>query len=196
VPSSALEGRRGLVRPAWGRVLPGPWGDCAESFHLISRRPVNIALGTVTNKHGRVAGTNMAGRYASFRGLVGTAVSKICTVEVARTGFQEKEIHQTGRAYVSSVADVKTRAGYYQGAGRIGVKILAERGNGKSLEAQIVGKEGAAKRIDILATALHAGLTVEEISDLDLSHVPPYSPVWDPVAIAVRIALKKLTGYR
>jgi NADPH-dependent 2,4-dienoyl-CoA reductase/sulfur reductase-like enzyme len=171
-------------------------GDCAESFHLISRRPVNIALGTVANKHGRVAGTNMGGGYAVFPGLVGTAVSKICEVEVARTGLQEKEIHQTGRAYVSAVAESSTRAGYYPDAGSISVKILAEKGNGKLLGAQIVGKEGAAKRIDILATALHAGLTVEEVAELDLSYAPPYSPVWDPVAIAARLALKRVTDHQ
>jgi len=171
-------------------------GDCAESFHLISRRPVNIALGTVANKHGRVAGTNMGGGYAVFPGLVGTAVSKICEVEVARTGLQEKEIHQTGRAYVSAVAESSTRAGYYPDAGSISVKVLAEKGNGKLLGAQIVGKEGAAKRIDILATALHAGLTVKEVADLDLSYAPPYSPVWDPVAIAARLALKRLTDHQ
>jgi NADPH-dependent 2,4-dienoyl-CoA reductase/sulfur reductase-like enzyme len=166
----------------------GVWagGDCAESFHLISRRPVNIALGTVANKHGRVAGTNMGGGYAVFPGLVGTAVSKICEVEVARTGLQEKEIHQTGRVYVSAVAESRTRAGYYPDAGSISVKILAERGNGKLLGAQIVGKEGAAKRIDILATALHAGLTVEEVADLDLSYAPPYSPygILSPLPLA------------
>ncbi len=167
-------------------------GDCAESFHLISRRPVNIALGTVANKHGRVAGTNMGGGYAVFPGLVGTAVSKICEVEVARTGLQEREIQQIGRSYVSAVAESSTRAGYYPGAGSISVKILAQRGNGKLLGGQIVGKEGAAKRIDILATALHAGLTVEEVADLDLSYAPPYSPVWDPVAIAARLALKRV----
>jgi NADPH-dependent 2,4-dienoyl-CoA reductase/sulfur reductase-like enzyme len=171
-------------------------GDCAESFHLISRRPVNIALGTVANKHGRVAGTNMGGGYAVFPGLVGTAVSKICSLEVARTGLQEKELQQTGREYVSAVIESTTRASYYPDAGAISVKILAEKGNGRLLGGQIVGKEGAAKRIDILATALHAGMTVEEIADLDLSYAPPYSPLWDPVAIGARIAMKKLTEHQ
>jgi NADPH-dependent 2,4-dienoyl-CoA reductase/sulfur reductase-like enzyme len=167
-------------------------GDCAESFHLISRRPVNIALGTVANKHGRVAGTNMAGGYAVFPGLVGTAVSKICAVEVARTGLQEKEIRETGKKFVSAVIESTTRAGYYPGAGPITVKVLAEKGTGKFLGGQIVGKEGAAKRIDIMATALHAGFTVDELADLDLSYAPPYSPLWDPVAIAARAAAKKV----
>jgi len=169
-------------------------GDCAESFHLLSRRPVTIALGTVANKHGRVAGTNIGGGYAAFPGLVGTAVSKICSLEVARTGLQEKEIQQTGREYVSAVIESKTRAGYYPGAGGIAVKVLAEKGTGRLLGGQIVGMEGAAKRIDILATALHAGFTLEEVADLDLSYAPPYSPVWDPVALAARVGMKKLRG--
>ena len=140
-----------------------------------------------------MAGTNIGGGYAAFRGLVGTAVSKICSLEVARTGLQEKEITQTGREFVAGVAESTTRAGYYPEAGPISVKILAEKGSGRLLGGQIVGKERAAKRIDMLATALHAGFTVEEVADLDLSYAPPYSPLWDPVAIAARVAMKKLT---
>lgn len=167
-------------------------GDCAESFHLISKRPVNIALGTVANKHGRVVGINAGGGHAVFSGLVGTAVSKIGKVEIARTGLQEKEIQQTGIEYITSVTESMTRPNYYPNAGPISVKILAEKKSGKLLGGQIVGETGSAKRIDILATALHAGFTVEEIADLDLSYAPPFSPLWDPVAIAARIAMKKL----
>ena len=169
-------------------------GDCAESFHLVSKRPVNIAQGTVANKHGRVAGTNIGGGYAAFSGVVGTAVSKICTVEVARTGLQEKEIQQTGKSYISAVIESTTRADYYPGAGPISVKVLAEKGSGRLLGGQIVGKEGAAKRIDILAAALHADFTLAQIEELDLSYAPPYSPLWDPVALAARVAMKKLHG--
>lgn len=166
-------------------------GDCAESHHLISRTNVNIALGTVANKHGRVAGTNIGGGAAVFPGVVGTAVTKICDLEIARTGLQEKEIRQTGRDYVSAVIESSTRADYYPGAGSISVKVLVEKRSGKLLGGQIVGKNGAAKRIDILAAALHAGFTVDEVEDLDLSYAPPFSPLWDPVAIAARVAGKK-----
>ncbi|MCF8127343.1 MAG: FAD-dependent oxidoreductase, partial [Deltaproteobacteria bacterium] len=167
-------------------------GDCVESFHLVSKRPVNIALGTVANKHGRVAGTNMGGGDAAFSGVVGTAITKIGTVEVARTGLQEKEIEQTGKAYVSAVIEGTTRADYYPDAGPVSVKVLGEKGSGRLLGGQIVGEKGAAKRIDILATALHGGLTLEEVAELDLSYAPPFSPLWDPVAIAARVAMKKL----
>ena len=167
-------------------------GDCAESFHLVSRRPVNIALGTVANRHGRVAGTNIGGEYAAFGGVVGTAVSKICALEVARTGLQEKEIQQTGREYVTALTESKTRASYYPGTDPITVKILAEKSSGKLLGGQIAGGKGAAKRIDVLATALHAGMDLEQVADLDLSYAPPFSPLWDPVVMAARNAMKAL----
>ncbi|MBI2880988.1 MAG: FAD-dependent oxidoreductase, partial [Candidatus Tectomicrobia bacterium] len=187
-------GERGAIRVN-GRMqteVEGVWaaGDCVESFHLVSRKPVHVALGTVANKQGRVAGINLGGGYATFPGVVGTAVSKICAVEVARTGLQEKEIRRLGLEFVQAKIESRTRAGYYPGAGKITVKVLAEKGSGRLLGGQIVGIEGAAKRIDVIATALHAAFTVEEMIHLDLSYAPPYSPVWDPVLIAAREAAK------
>jgi NADPH-dependent 2,4-dienoyl-CoA reductase/sulfur reductase-like enzyme len=189
-------GEKGSIRVN-GRMetgIPGIWaaGDCAESFHLVSHKPFYIALGTVANRHGRVAGINLGGGYATFPGVVGTAVTKICHVEVARTGLQEKELRELGIEWVSAVIKSRTKAGYYPGAGEITVKVLAERGSGRLLGGQIVGMEGSAKRIDTLATALHAGFTVEEMINLDLGYAPPFSPVWDPVVIAAREAAKKL----
>jgi NADPH-dependent 2,4-dienoyl-CoA reductase/sulfur reductase-like enzyme len=174
--------------------VEGIWaaGDCVESFHLVSRRPFHIALGTVANKQGRVAGINVGGGYATFPGVVGTAVSKICSVEVARTGLQESEIGRLGLEYASGKIESSTRAGYYPGAGRITVKVLAERGSGRLLGGQIVGHEGAAKRIDVLAAALHGGFTVQDIINLDLSYAPPYSPAWDPVLVAARKAAEQI----
>jgi NADPH-dependent 2,4-dienoyl-CoA reductase/sulfur reductase-like enzyme len=124
--------------------------------------------------------------------VVGTAVCKICSVEVARTGLQENEIKQLGLEYVSGKIESSTRASYYPEAGSITVKLLAEKGSGRLLGGQIVGVEGAAKRIDVLATSLHAGFTVDEMINLDLSYAPPYSPVWDPVVVAARNVLKLL----
>jgi len=174
--------------------IPGIWaaGDCAESFHLVSRKPFYVALGTVANRHGRVAGINLGGGNATFPGVVGTAITKICQMEVARTGLQEKELRKLGIEWVSAVIKSRTKAGYYPGAGEITVKVLAEKGSGRLLGGQIVGMEGSAKRIDTLATALHAGFTVEEMINLDLGYAPPFSPVWDPVVIAAREVAKKL----
>jgi NADPH-dependent 2,4-dienoyl-CoA reductase/sulfur reductase-like enzyme len=170
----------------------GIWaaGDCVESQHLVSHTPFYIALGTVANKQGMVAGINIGGGYATFGGVVGTAVSKICRYEVARTGLHEEDIRQLGLEFVSATISSRTRAGYYPGAGKITVKLLAEKGSGRLLGGQIVGEEGAAKRIDVLATALHAGMMATELIQLDLSYAPPFSPVWDPVQTAARQLIK------
>jgi len=168
--------------------VPGVWaaGNCVESFHLVSRRPFYIALGTVANKQGRVAGINIAGGQGTFPGVVGTAMVKVFNLEVARTGLQEREAKQWGLSFATAKIEGRTRAGYYPGSGKITVKILAEKGTGRLLGGQIVGQEGAGKRIDVLATALQGGMTVEDVINLDLGYSPPFSPVWDPVAIAAR----------
>jgi NADPH-dependent 2,4-dienoyl-CoA reductase/sulfur reductase-like enzyme len=163
-------------------------GNCVESFHLVSRRPFYIALGTVANKQGRVAGINIAGGQATFPGVVGTAMVKVFSLEVARTGLQEKEIQELGLSYAAAKIDAHTRARYYPGTGPMTVKILAEKKTGRLLGGQIVGQEGAGKRIDTLAAALHAGFTVEDLINLDLGYSPPFSAVWDPVQVAARQA--------
>jgi NADPH-dependent 2,4-dienoyl-CoA reductase/sulfur reductase-like enzyme len=174
----------------------GVWaaGDCCESFHLVSRRPVHIALGTHANKQARVAGINIGGGYATFPGVVGTAVTRLCSTEVARTGLSEREAKAAGFEFVVAKIESTTRAGYFPGAATITVKLLAEKRSGRLLGAQIVGREGAAKRIDVLATAITAGITAEEATALDLSYAPPFSPVWDPVLVAARKATDLLSG--
>lgn len=172
--------------------IDGVWsaGDCAEKFHRVSRKSVAIALGTHANKEGRVAGINIGGRYATFPGVLGTAVSKVCGVEVARTGLKESEAEEAGFKTVSSVIDSTTRAGYFPGAQPIKTKMLVEHRSGRLLGAQIIGKEGAAKRIDAIATALWNEMTVDHMLHLDLGYAPPFAPVWDPVLIAARQAWK------
>ena len=169
---------------------PGVWaaGDCVESIHRLSGQRVVVALGTHANKQGRVAGINLGGGYATFPGVVGTAVTKLCAIEVARTGVTETEATAAGFAYVVATVDSTTRAGYYPGAKPIKIKLLAEQRSGRVLGAQIIGNEGAAKRIDVIATAITAGMTVEDMTALDLSYAPPFAPVWDPVLIAARKA--------
>jgi NADPH-dependent 2,4-dienoyl-CoA reductase/sulfur reductase-like enzyme len=135
-----------------------------------------------------VLGTNLGGGYATFPGVVGTAVSKVCDLEIARTGLRERDCDAVGYSYVAVRVDSTTRAGYYPGAAPITVKLLAEQRTGRLLGGQIVGRENAAKRIDALAVALWNRMTVEEISGLDLSYAPPFSPVWDPILIAARKA--------
>lgn len=161
-------------------------GDCIEVLNMVSGQHMHIALGTVANKTGLVAGTNLAGGNASFPGVVGTAVCKVCTYEVARTGLQEKDLDKLKIDYVSTKIESKTRAGYYPGSKGITVKLIAEKGTGRLLGGQIIGEEDAAKRVDVLAAALTHNLTLQNIIDLDLSYAPPFSLVWDPVQAAAR----------
>ena len=171
-------------------------GDCAEKFHRISRGPIALALGTHANKEGRVAGINIGGGFETFPGVVGTAVSKVCSLEVARTGLSSSEAKASGFECLSVVIDSTTRAGYYPGASPIKTKLIAEVGTGRLIGAQIIGEEGAAKRIDVLATALWNEMTVDEILNMDLSYAPPFSPVWDPVLIAARKAWSAVQAAR
>ena len=191
VDAGIATGHRGAIRvDRRQRVVgtPNVWaaGDCAESFHRVTGEHIHVALGTVANKQGRVAGINLGGGYATFPGVVGTAVTKLCTLEVARTGVTEKEATAAGFGYVVATVDSTTRAGYYPGAKPIKIKLLAEQRSGRVLGAQIIGNEGAAKRIDVIATAVTAGMTAEDMTALDLSYAPPFAPVWDPVLIAAR----------
>ena len=166
---------------------PDVWaaGDCVESFHLVSGRKIFIALGTVANKQGRIAGINIGGGQARFPGVVGTAITKVGETEIARTGLT---IREAGKLEIETVAAFhkgRTKARYFPDAGPMAVKVVAEQGTGRFLGGQIVGAPGAGKRIDVLATALHAGLTVAEMRYLDLAYAPPVSPVWDPILGAV-----------
>ncbi|MFJ5832930.1 FAD-dependent oxidoreductase [Streptomyces sp. NPDC093089] len=169
-----------------GNVWAG--GDCVEVLDLVSGRERYVPLGTHANKHGQVIGANVGGDYATFPGVVGTAVSKVCDLEIARTGLREKDAREVGLRYVTVTIESTSRAGYYPGAAPMTVKMLAERRTGRLLGVQIVGREGAAKRVDIAAVALTAGMTVESMTALDLGYAPPFSPVWDPVLIAARKA--------
>ncbi|MER6524119.1 FAD-dependent oxidoreductase [Streptomyces sp. NPDC001508] len=169
-------------------------GDCVEVLDLVSGQERHIALGTHANKHGQVIGTNVGGGYATFPGVVGTAVSKVCDLEIARTGLREKDARRVGLRFETVTIESTSRAGYYPGASPMTVKMLAERGTGRLLGVQIVGREGAAKRVDVAAVALTARMTVEEMTALDLGYAPPFSPVWDPVLVAARKAATKVRG--
>lgn len=165
---------------------PHVWaaGDCVESRHRVTGRSVLVALGTHANKQGRVAGTNITGGQAAFGGVLGTAITKFQHVEIARTGLTEREAAAAGFGALAVTTEASSRASYYPGAQPMKIKLVVERGTGRLLGAQIVGGEGAGKRIDVLATALWNGMTAAEVGGMDLSYAPPFSPVWDPVLLA------------
>ncbi|MEU6827789.1 FAD-dependent oxidoreductase [Nocardia beijingensis] len=200
-PETALARAAGLPVGEYGGLRTDPamrvrgheniWagGDCVEVLDLVSGRERHIPLGTHANKHGQIIGANIGGGYALFPGVVGTAVSKVCALEVARTGLREKDAEAAGLQYVTVTIESTSRAGYYPDAAPMTVKMLAERFTGRLLGTQIVGREGAGKRVDIAAVALTARMTVEQMTMLDLGYAPPFSPVWDPVLVAARKAV-------
>lgn len=196
-PNADLAGEAGLATGVRGAIrvnrrqqtsTEGVWsaGDCAETYHRVSQRRLHVALGTVANRTARVAGVNIGGGYATFPGIVGTAITKVCATEVARTGLSQAEADTAGFVTASATIEGTTTAGYMPDPPPIAVKAIAETGTGRLLGMQIVGGPGAAKRIDVAATVLTAEMTVHDMVDLDLSYAPPFSPTWDPVQVAAR----------
>ena len=168
-------------------------GDCVALEHLVLGRPAWVPLGPAANKTGRVAGTVAAGGSASFGGVVGTAVVKVFDLEVARTGLTVAEAEAAGLAAEATDVVSRSRAKYYPGTQPLHVRLVYAP-DGRLLGGQLAGREGAAKRIDVLATALHAGLGVADIAGLDLSYAPPFAPVYDPVLTAAIRATSRLAS--
>jgi NADPH-dependent 2,4-dienoyl-CoA reductase/sulfur reductase-like enzyme len=202
-PNSTLAAAAGVRTGVRGAIVvdrqqrtsaEGMWaaGDCCQSMHVVSGQPVYQALGTVANKQGRVAGINISGGYATFGGVAGTAVTRICHLEIGRTGLTEREATAAGFAFVARTIDTTTMAAYLPGAAPLTVKLLAERGAGRLLGAQILGGAGAAKRVDVIAVAVTAGCTAEDLIGMDLGYAPPFSSVWDPLQVAARDVLAAL----
>jgi NADPH-dependent 2,4-dienoyl-CoA reductase/sulfur reductase-like enzyme len=182
---------RGIVTDPQQRTpIDGVWaaGDCAQTLHRVSGAPVSFALGTIANKQGRIAGLNLGGAAGSFPGVLGTAVTRIHHLEIARTGLSMREVEAAGlQASITSV-DASTRAHYYPDSAEMTVLLITEDGTGRLLGGQIVGGPESGKRIDVLAAALWNGMRVEDMVQMDLAYAPPFSPVWDPVLTAARVA--------
>jgi NADPH-dependent 2,4-dienoyl-CoA reductase/sulfur reductase-like enzyme len=175
--------------------VEGVWsaGDCAEVRHRVSGQPVNVHLGTVANKTGRIAGSNIAATLnrtdlAAFPGAMGTAITKIGDIEISRTGLKVDQSREAGFVPVMGVATGTTTAGYWPSARRLDLMVVADQRSGKVLGGQIVGGPGAGKKIDVIATAIWNGMTAEELSWVDLAYAPPFSGVWDLIHIAARRA--------
>jgi NADPH-dependent 2,4-dienoyl-CoA reductase/sulfur reductase-like enzyme len=163
-------------------------GDCIAPYHRVLGRPAFVPLGPAANKTGRVAGTVAAGGDARFPGIVGTAVVKVFDLAVTRTGLTLAEAEAEGLPAVATDALGKSRAKYYPGTEPVSVRLVHENG-GRLLGAQLVGSgEGVAKRIDVVAVALQAGFSVDDLLATDLSYAPPYAPVYEPILLAAQAA--------
>ena len=168
-------------------------GDCAEATHVVTGDPDHVPLALTANRAGRAIGATLAGDPTPVGEIAGTAVLKAFDLEVARTGIiDEERAREAGFDPVSVTIDAQSRAHYYPGGQEIQIVLVGDRDSGRVLGASMVGREGVAKRIDTVATALHAEMTVEQLSYLDLAYAPPFSPVWDPVLTAGKVLAGKL----
>ena len=188
-----LPDRSVVVNSELRTSLPGVFaaGDCVALPHLVLGGPAWVPLGPAANKTGRVAGTVAAGGTSAFGGVVGTAVVKVFDLEVARTGLSLSEARAAGLAAVATDVTSRSRAKYYPGGSPLHVRLV-HAPDGRLLGAQMAGREGAAKRIDVLATALHARLGIDDLAALDLSYAPPYAPAYDPVLLAANQAARSV----
>lgn len=170
--------------------VEGVWsaGDCAEVYHRVTRQMVNMHLGTVANKTGRVAGINITGGDASFPGVLGTAITRFHDLEVAVTGALQAQAESAGIDAVDATVSGLTAAHYMPEAKELTIRLTVERGTGVILGAQIVGGKGSGKRIDVFATAAWNRMTADDLEWVDFAYAPPFAPVWDLMAIAARKA--------
>ncbi len=169
-------------------------GDAVESIDYVTRRPVLVPLAGPANRQGRIAADNVCGRDAMFRGVQGTAIVKVFDLTVANTGASEKTLARLGIPFQKVYVHPSSRAGYYPGSGDLTVKLLFAPDDGRVLGAQIVGTEGVDKRIDVLATAIQAHMTVFDLEEAELAYAPPYGSAKDPVNMVGFVAANTLRG--
>lgn len=155
-------------------------GDCAEGYSLITGKPVYRPLGSTANKMGRIAGDQITGGTLEFRGILGTGIFKVLDMTVAQTGLSEKEAVKEGYD-IEVCHNIKPdKPEYYHGKEMV-IKAVADRKTGRVLGAQIIGKSGVDKRIDVFVTAISFGAKAEDLFHLDLAYAPPFSTTKDPV---------------
>lgn len=156
-------------------------GDAVQVKHFVTGQDTLLSLAGPANKQGRIAADNICGGDSRYLGAQGSSVVKVCELTVAATGLNEKAAQAAGLSYEKIVLSPLSHAGYYPGGKLMTMKVLYEKGSQRLLGAQIVGHEGVDKRIDVLATAMQAGLPVTALKDLDLAYAPPYASAKDPV---------------
>lgn len=159
-------------------------GDAVQVKHFVTGRDTLIALAGPANKQGRIAADNICGGDSRYTGSQGSSVLKVFDMTAAVTGLNETNARAAGLAADAVVLSPMSHAGYYPGGRVMTMKVVFERETGRLLGGQIVGYEGGDKRIDVLATAIRAGMTAVELKDLDLAYAPPYSSAKDPVNMA------------
>lgn len=169
-------------------------GDCVETTCLVTGKKIIAPFGDVANKQGRVIGENITGGRAIFPGVIRTAIFKVFDFTAASAGVNEQMAKEAGLDYFTVIAPSPDRAHYYPQANYIRLKLIVEKGSWRVIGAQGVGMGEVAKRIDVLSTAIQAGMTIDQLANLDLAYAPPYSPALDPVITIANVAMNKRDG--
>ncbi|MDQ1306463.1 MAG: hypothetical protein QG671_2295 [Actinomycetota bacterium] len=204
-PDARLAAAAGLTLGARGGIVvddrqrtedPHIWavGDAVEKADLVDGAPTLTPLANIANRQGRRAADDIVGIARSVLPSQGTAIVKVFSFTAATTGWNEKRLRLAGRDYLSIHTHANDHAGYYPGATTLALKLLVDPDSGAILGAQAVGRDGADKRIDVLATAMRAGLTATDLIDLELAYAPPYGSAKDPINQLGYIAENRLTG--
>ena len=167
-------------------------GDVATTRNMVNGTDTYFPLATGSNKEGRIAGENAVGGNSKYAGICATEVVKVFDLEVGRVGLTDGEALESGFKPVSSTITSTSKASYYPGATPITIKLTADHGTHRLIGANLIGKDGVAKRLDVLASAMYSGLTVEDLTKIDYSYSPPFSPTWEPVGVAADVLLGKL----
>ncbi len=192
-----LGARRGLkvdeyMRTSDPDIYAG--GDCVEVKNRITGAMTLVPLGSTANKHGRIIGTNLAGGNDTFPGITGTGIAKVFDLNASRVGLNDVQAKEAGYEPVTALIEGDEHAGYYPGGRVFLLKLVADRTTGKVLGAQMVGPGDIAKRTDVLATAITAGLDAEAVANLDLAYAPPFNSAIDPVHHAANVIRNKVSG--
>jgi rhodanese-related sulfurtransferase len=169
-------------------------GDAIEVAHGVTGAPALIPLGGPANRQGRTAADNIFGTASEYPGTLGTAIVRVFDLTAAVTGANEAQLTAAGVAFDAVHLHPNSHAGYYPGAKPVALKVLFAPGTGRLLGAQAVGAEGVDKRIDVLATALRAGMTVDDVAELELCYAPPFGSAKDPVNLAGMAAQNARAG--
>ncbi len=169
-------------------------GDAIEVQNFVLKTPSLIPLAGPVNKQGRIVADNICGRDVKCKGTQGTAILKVFELTIGITGASEKDLKKANIDYEKSYVHPANHAGYYPGAQQMHIKTLFSKPEGKVLGVQIVGRDGADKRIDVFATAIRAGMSVFDLQELELAYAPPYGSGKDPVNMAGFVAANTLDG--
>ncbi len=204
-PETTLARKAGLVIGERGGIkvdeqlqtsIPGIWavGDAIEVRHPLSEAWTLIALGGPANRQGRLAADNIFGAAQKYAGTLGTAILRVFDLTAATVGLSEKQLEQLNLPYEAVYLHPTHHAGYYPGAQRLDMKVLFRQGDGLLLGAQIVGKQGADKRIDVLSTAIKAKMSIRDLKELELAYAPPFGSAKDPINLLGMAGTNLLDG--